>query len=202
MTKGKVHMADNKQNPAKRPPRKRSKAKAQTRGRPDAAQRNPDQAFAAPLARAPESRQTEREHHEQVQASPTRTLAVIPLHVRWRDLDAFNHVNNSSYLTFLEESRLQWLRGVPGEWFNEHAMPVMAAVDLHYRKPIEWPAEIDVLLSFERLGNSSMTIGNRVVARNDHACVYADGNVVSVWVDPATGASVPRPDAIRKICSV
>ena len=134
-------------------------------------------------------------------AAATRTIAVIPLHVRWRDLDAFNHVNNSSYLTFLEESRLQWLRTVPGEWFTEHAMPVMAAVELHYRKPIEWPAEIDVLLSCERLGNSSMTIGNRIVDRNDHACVYADGNVVMVWVDPGTGASVPLPDAIRKACS-
>lgn len=127
-------------------------------------------------------------------------LATIPIHVRWRDLDAFNHVNNSSYLTYLEESRLQWLRNVPGEWFNEHAMPVMAAVELHYRKPIEWPAEIDVLLSCERLGNSSMTIGNRIVDRDDATCVYADGNVVMVWVDPATGASVALPEAIRNAC--
>ena len=135
-------------------------------------------------------------------SNASRVLAAIPLHVRWRDLDAFNHVNNSSYLTFLEESRLQWLRTVPGEWFSAHAMPVMAAVELHYRKPIEWPAEIDVLLSCERLGNSSMTIGNRIVDRNDHACAYADGNVVMVWVDPATGASVSLPSAIRAACAV
>ncbi len=135
-------------------------------------------------------------------SAPTRTLAVIPMHVRWRDLDAFNHVNNSSYLTFLEEARLQWLRNVPGEWFTEHAMPVMAAVELHYRKPIEWPAEIDVLLSCERLGNSSMTVGNRIVDRNDHGRVYADGNVVMVWVDPASGASVPLPAAIRTACAM
>lgn len=131
-----------------------------------------------------------------------RTLATIPLHVRWRDLDAFNHVNNSSYLTFLEESRLQWLRMVPGEWFTAHAMPVMAAVELHYRKPITWPSEIDVLLTCQRMGTTSLTIGNRIVDRNDHACLYADGNVVMVWVDPATGASVALPEAIRKICSV
>jgi acyl-CoA thioester hydrolase len=134
-------------------------------------------------------------------SAPTLTLAAIPLLVRLRDLDAFNHVNNSSYLTFLEEARLQWLRTVPGEWFSEHAMPVMAAVELHYRKPIEWPAEIDVLLGCERLGNSSMTVGNRIVDHNDHACVYAEGNVVMVWIDPASGASVPLPDAIRNACA-
>lgn len=32
-------------------------------------------------------------------------LYTASISVRWRDLDAFNHVNNSSYLTFLEESR-------------------------------------------------------------------------------------------------
>lgn len=137
-----------------------------------------------------------------VQASPaaSRVLATVPIHVRWHDLDAFNHVNNASFLVLLEEARLQWLRGVPGEWFDEHAMPVMAAVELHYRKPITWPAEIDVLMSCERIGRSSITLGNRVVERDHPDCVYADGNVVLVWVDPANGASVPLPDAIRQAC--
>ena len=182
-------MNDSKKSSAKRPSRKRGKANAQIRSPNetrslDAAQQNPGSSAAPPQTNA-----------------PPRILATVPLHVRWRDLDAFNHVNNSSYLTYLEESRLQWLRQVPGEWFNEHAMPVMAAVELHYRRPIEWPAEIDVLLSCERLGNSSMTIGNRIVDRSDASIVYADGNVVMVWVDPATGASVQLPDAIRKACS-
>ena len=173
MTEGKIDMTDDKKKPAKpRAPRKRAKA------RPNAA------AIAAAQPRPASARQ----------------LAVIPMHVRWRDLDAFNHVNNSSYLTFLEESRLQWLRGVPGEWFNEHAMPVMAAVELHYRKPITWPAEVDVQLSCIRIGNTSMTVDNHIVDRNDPACVYADGTVVLVWIDPATGKSVSLPDAIRKAC--
>ena len=192
---------EKKTNPTGSAPRKRGRTKSQPRGA-DAVQRTGSQPMEAPRASAPEQGGNQREKtiSESTtggESSAPRVLAAIPLHVRWRDLDAFNHVNNSSYLTFLEEARLQWLRTVPGEWFNAHAMPVMAAVELHYRKPIEWPAEIDVLLSCERLGNSSMTIGNRIVDRNDHACVYADGSVVMVWVDPATGASVPLPQAIR-----
>jgi acyl-CoA thioester hydrolase len=31
--------------------------------------------------------------------------------------------------------------------------------------------------------------------------VYADGNIVMVWIDPASGAAVPLPDAIRRACS-
>lgn len=134
-------------------------------------------------------------------ADGSQVLATVPLHVRWRDLDALNHVNNAAYLTYLEEARLEWLRQVPGEWFNEHAMPVVAGIELRYRKPIEWPAGIAVLLACERLGNSSITLGNRIVDRNDPACVHADGSVVMVWVDPATGNSVPLPEAIRSACS-
>jgi acyl-CoA thioester hydrolase len=124
-------------------------------------------------------------------------LYTAPISVRWRDLDAFNHVNNSSYLTFLEESRLQWLQQLSGPWFTEQAMPVMAASELNYRRPIEWPAQLHVELFCMRLGNSSMTIAHRMVDAEDITRLYCDGHIVMVWMDPATGKSVPLPQAVR-----
>ena len=124
-------------------------------------------------------------------------LYTAPISVRWRDLDAFNHVNNSSYLTFLEESRLQWLQQLSGPWFTEQAMPVMAASELNYRRPIEWPAQLHVELFCTRLGNSSMTIVHRMVDAEDITRLYCDGHIVMVWMDPATGKSVPLPQAVR-----
>lgn len=134
---------------------------------------------------------------EQTPVMPT-PLFTAALPVRWRDLDAFNHVNNSNYLTYLEEARLQWLSHVPGPWFDDHAMPVMAAVQLNYRRPIEWPAQLHVELFCERLGTSSMTIGHRILDAEHPDRLYGDGNVVMVWMDPATGKPVPLPEAIRE----
>lgn len=131
------------------------------------------------------------------EATAPTPLFTAPLAVRWRDLDAFNHVNNSNYLTYLEEARLQWLSHVPGPWFDEHAMPVMAAVQLNYRRPIEWPAQLQVELFCERLGTSSMTIGHRILDAEHADRLYGDGHVVMVWMDPATGKPVPLPTAIR-----
>ena len=124
-------------------------------------------------------------------------LYVATLGVRWRDLDAFNHVNNSNYLTYLEESRLQWLSHVPGPWFDEQAMPVMAASEVNYRRPIEWPAQLEVQLFCARLGNSSLTIAHRIVDATDANRLYCDGHVVMVWMNPATGKPVPLPACIR-----
>lgn len=133
----------------------------------------------------------------QPQQSAPRALFTAPIAVRWRDLDAFNHVNNSSFLTYLEEARLLWLKDVPGPWFDAHSMPVLAAAELNYRTPIEWPASIVVELFCERTGNSSITIGHRIVDANDARKLYCDGRTVLVWTDPATGKSVALPEAIR-----
>jgi acyl-CoA thioester hydrolase len=129
-------------------------------------------------------------------AAAANMLYVAPIAVRWRDLDAFNHVNNANYLTYLEEARLQWLRHVPG-WFDEHSMPVLAASEVNYRRPIEWPAELHVELTCQRLGNSSITLAHRIVDADDRDRLYSDGHVVMVWMNPATGKTVPLPQSIR-----
>ena len=124
-------------------------------------------------------------------------LFVAQLPVRWRDLDAFNHVNNASYLTYLEEARLQWLGRIKGPWFDDAAMPVLAASELNYRLPIAWPATLQVELRCERLGNSSLTLAHRIVDTGDPARLYSDGRVVLVWMNPASGRPVPLPAAVR-----
>lgn len=120
-----------------------------------------------------------------------------PIAIRWRDLDPFNHVNNSIYLTYLEEARLLWMKQIPGTWHSEHSVPVLVASHINYARPIEWPADIVVELGCERMGTSSLTISHRIVQTDDPACLYSDGNVVAVWMDPASGKPVPLPQAIR-----
>ncbi len=117
--------------------------------------------------------------------------------VRWRDLDAFNHVNNSTYLTYLEEARLQWMQAA-GDTMDTAATPVLAASELNYRRPIAWPAQLQGQLLCERIGNSSITIAHRVVDAGDPQTLYCDGRVVMVWIDPATGKPVPLPPSVRQ----
>jgi len=122
--------------------------------------------------------------------------------VRWRDLDAYNHVNNQAYLGFLEETRVQWLYGLQPDWDKVDNVPVLAASHLGYRRSIEWPATVLVELYVEKLGNSSMTLAHRIVDANDPETLYCDGNVVLVWIDRKTGKSAPLPDALRNSVGV
>jgi acyl-CoA thioester hydrolase len=128
-------------------------------------------------------------------------LIRVPLSVRWRDLDAFNHVNNSQYLSYLEEARLQWMMTVPGQGLDDRVAPVVAAANLNYRRPIEWPAEVAIELFVERLGNTSLSMGHRIVDAKDPAVLYCDGHVVMVWIDRNNGRAAPLPEAVRASCS-
>jgi acyl-CoA thioester hydrolase len=133
--------------------------------------------------------------------APPTSLIRVPLSVRWRDLDAFNHVNNSKFLSYLEEARLRWMIQLPGEWIDDNVAPVVAAAHVNYRRPIAWPNEVVVELFVERLGGTSLTIGHRIVHADDASVLYADGNVVMVWIDKQRGQPSPLPDAVRKACS-
>lgn len=129
-----------------------------------------------------------------------RLLARVPISVRWRDLDAFNHVNNSTFLTYLEEARLVWLSKIRGPWFGETYLPVLAASEVNYRAPINWPGQVVVELYCERLGKSSLTLAHRMVDAQQPDRLYSDGRTVMVWTEPASGRAIPLPEAILDAC--
>jgi acyl-CoA thioester hydrolase len=130
-------------------------------------------------------------------ADALKPLASLSIPVRWRDLDAFDHVNNATYLTYLEEARLHWFAQIDGDWKTDTVAPVVAAINANYRRQLGWPASIVVELNSERLGNTSLTIAFRIVDERDRGIVYADGNTVLVWVDATSGGPVALPAAVR-----
>ncbi|MCD9006402.1 acyl-CoA thioesterase [Luteimonas sp. XNQY3] len=128
--------------------------------------------------------------------SESQVLIRMPIELRWRDLDAFNHVNNSNFMTYLEEARIRWFDTVGEPWVTDETAPLLAAVQMNYRVPIPYPSKIVVELLADRLGNSSVTIGHRIVS-DDGATLHADGHVVMVWIDRATGRPVALPESVR-----
>jgi acyl-CoA thioester hydrolase len=125
---------------------------------------------------------------------------LISVHVstRWGDMDAYNHVNNSVYATYLEEARLRWFRTFDRPWTSDDAAPVIAAMNINFRRSIEWPAQLTVELFAGRAGRSSLAMPFRIFDCNDPSILYADGDTVLVWTSPKLGVSVPLPDHVRR----
>lgn len=124
-------------------------------------------------------------------------LVRAPVTVRWGDMDAYNHVNNSVYATYVEEARLQWFRSLDPGWMGVDAAPILAALNTNFRKPIEWPAEIVVEMYAGRVGRSSFNASFRITDRNAPDVLYAEGDSVLVWIDPRSGKSIELPAIVR-----
>jgi YbgC/YbaW family acyl-CoA thioester hydrolase len=126
--------------------------------------------------------------------APLLHRAMIP--VRWRDLDAFNHVNNAMFLSYVEEARLLWMQTVEGCGLYPDASPVVVATHMNYRRQIEWPEVLAIELSAQRIGTTSLTVAHRIVRADDASVVYGDGNAVVVWIG-GDGRPVALPGPIR-----
>jgi acyl-CoA thioester hydrolase len=125
----------------------------------------------------------------------------LDIEARWRDMDAFNHVNNASYLGYVEEARVRWFKSLSTDWANQTAAPVMASVTVNYRRPAVWPETLRIELIAERAGNKSLTLAHRISAAGDRDVLYCDGHTVLVWID-RSGQSLLLPENVRAACAV
>ena len=118
--------------------------------------------------------------------------------VRWREMDALGHVNNAQYLSYVEETRVQWFNSLQNGWQERDASPIVAAIHVDFRKPIVWPEQITVFLFAEKRGSKSATIGHRIQSTGGASVIYAEGYTVLVWIDRA-GQTVALPDYIAAL---
>jgi acyl-CoA thioester hydrolase len=127
--------------------------------------------------------------------APRKTFRT-PVELRWSDLDAFDHVNNSRYLTFLEQARIECFASIGEAWVTDDTAPVVASATLNFRYPIGYPADVFVELSTARVGTSSVVIDHRIVAAD--GTLHCDGHVVAVWVDRRDGKPTELPPGVRR----
>ncbi len=118
------------------------------------------------------------------------------IEIRWRDLDAYQHVNQAVYLTYLEEALDDWIRGVLGLAEGEVWHYVAAHVSIDYRGELRLADRQAVgSVRLERVGTKSVTV--RVELRAPDGRLAAEAEMVIVSRDPTGGASQPLSDSER-----
>ena len=99
----------------------------------------------------------------------------VPIHIRWRDVDSYGHVNNAVYLTYLEEARDRWAETtLPGTNF------VIVRVAIDYRRELSLEDE-DVVVTCRGTGygTSSILTAERVLAKEGWVAAEAASVIVA-----------------------
>lgn len=124
---------------------------------------------------------------------------LTPIKIRFRDLDAFGHVNNAVYFTFMEMARMEYFTQIgllkdefPALFF------IIAEATCQFKVPLEIDTPLIIQARVSRLGNSSFDMEYRFVHAASEA-VLATGRTVQVTFDYAANRSVPLPDEWRAV---
>jgi acyl-CoA thioester hydrolase len=117
--------------------------------------------------------------------------------IRWRDMDAYGHVNNAVYLTYLEWARDEWIQGILGSVTDTWDF-VLAHVEIDFRNELtQEDGDVTVRCGLDRIGTSS--IRTREEIRKRDGTLSAEAASVIVPRDTETGRSRPLTDEERKL---
>jgi acyl-CoA thioester hydrolase len=136
-------------------------------------------------------------------ARPTRADYTVWRQVttRWRDDDAYGHLNNATYYELFDTAVNAFL--YDGTGLDIRALPaigIVAESGCRYFRELGFPAPIDTGLSVERLGTSSVIYRIGLFQGPDHEAA-AEGRFVHVYVDNTAPDRpvVPIPPEIRAV---
>jgi YbgC/YbaW family acyl-CoA thioester hydrolase len=99
--------------------------------------------------------------------------------IRWSDVDAYQHVNNAVYATYLEECRDEWVERALGDAGDGWDL-VLARVAIDFRRELRLEdEEVVVSCTLERIGNSSLTLREQVRTRDGELAAEAEAVLVA-----------------------
>lgn len=128
---------------------------------------------------------------------------IVPIQIRWRDLDALGHVNNAVYLSYFELARLAYIQALLGPDTPRDprtTLPVdfqfiLAEVNIRYRSPATLGDQLVAAIWAAQIGRKSFVFEYRITEERTGRMV-AEGYSTQVWYDYAANASRPVPETI------
>ena len=87
------------------------------------------------------------------------------LQTRWKDLDAFRHINNAVFLSYIEDARIILLK----RWkinYDKKSL-IVASVKIDYLKQVNHPSSLAIGQRVSRLGTKSFDIESAVFVKGD-----------------------------------
>jgi acyl-CoA thioester hydrolase len=126
--------------------------------------------------------------------------------VRFADTDAMGHVNNATYLTYVELARIDWWTARTGEALEREEGRdqglILAEAEIAFRSPVFFGETVVIETRPGRLGRTSLGVEHRLTASRPGGPIRLVATCRSVLVryDYTTERPVPwRADLIARI---
>ncbi len=123
--------------------------------------------------------------------------SIIPIQVRFNDVDMLGHVSNTVYQNYYDAGKLHYFEEVLPDMDYINKGVIAASVKIDYLKPIFMKTRILVETHVTHIGNKSLTMEHQLVEEFSGE-VLSTCTVVLVCFDFKTQKSIPLPEAWKK----
>lgn len=128
-----------------------------------------------------------------------KLVHVMHMPIRWGDMDAMGHVNNTVYFRYLEQARIQWFTDAGCEPDPSGEGPVIINARCTFIKQLKYPGEIEVRTYVGTAGRSSFETYQEIRRVEQLEVLSAEGGAKVVWVNFPSEKSMPLPERIRSL---
>ena len=129
--------------------------------------------------------------------SEKKLVHVERIAIRWGDMDAMGHVNNTVYFRFMEQTRISWFDAlVPQAEAWSSTGVVIANAACNFKKPLTYPGTVEIRMYAGKPGGSSVPTFYELIIQDQ---IYADGEATVVFIDMEKQKPVRIPERIRAL---
>ncbi len=121
--------------------------------------------------------------------------------MRWGDMDAMNHVNNTIYFRYLEIVRIEWFRTIGCVPDPRGEGPVIVNAFCNFYRQLEYPGDVRLKMYASDPGRTTFESWATMERTDTPGVIYAEGGATTIWVDFPAQKSRPLPQWLRDLVS-
>ena len=121
------------------------------------------------------------------------------LSIRWGDMDAMGHVNNTVYFRYMETVRIEWMRAVGCDPDPQGQGPVIVNAFCNFYRQLEYPGDVRVKLYVSDPGRTTFETWCTMERTDQPGVVCAEGGATTIWVDFPQQKAETLPDWMRAL---
>lgn len=132
---------------------------------------------------------------------PEHKKLVFEMHVpiRWGDMDAMGHVNNTTYFRYLETIRIEWMRSINALPTPHGQGMVIVNAFCNFYKQLEYPGEVLMTMYTSDPGRTTFETWGTMELVDKPGVIYAAGGATTIWVDFPNQKALDLPEWMREI---
>ncbi|RGE41420.1 acyl-CoA thioesterase [Comamonas testosteroni] len=117
--------------------------------------------------------------------------------VRWGDMDAMGHVNNTQYFRYMETARIDWMTGEGVNPSPDGEGPVIVNAFCNFYQQLSYPDEVLLKMYVSDAARTTFESWITMERAANPGVICAAGGATVIWVDFPRQKATQLPDWMR-----